>query len=204
MQDTNSSLINRFIAFPRKIKNLKRASILVVLLVIVAVFAFSRIGPSLFSSGSKQSLVLSNNKEDIKPVKFSKQVNKEFIFPIKNDKDQEVSKIKFLVDMAEIRDEIIIKGQRAEAIKGRTFLILNIKVTNEHNETIQINTRDYVRLQGTGNELLAPDIHNDPVEIQAISTKYTRLGFPVDDEMKDFKLQIGEIKGNKTSIDINF
>lgn len=202
MENTNN-FISSILNFKKVSWSKKRILILAISILIITMFFYGKKLP-IFNSTSNQALVLGNNKEDIKPVKFLKQIEKDFSFPIKNEKDQEISKIKFFVENAEIRDEIIIKGQRAEAIKGRTFLIINIKVTNEHNETIQINTRDYVRLQGNGNELLAPDIHNDPVEIQAISTKYTRLGFPVDDNVKGFKLQIGEIKGNKTSIDINF
>ena len=66
-----------------------------------------------------------------------------------------------------------------------------------------MNTRDYVRLTvNNGSEWLAPDIHNDPVEIQAISTKYTRIGFPISDTDKKLKLQIGEINGDKEIVDL--
>lgn len=68
-----------------------------------------------------------------------------------------------------------------------------------------MNTRDYVRLIIDGNqeEKLAPDIHNDPVEIQAISTKQTRLGFAIDDNDKSLALQVGEIDGEKEVIELN-
>ena len=69
-----------------------------------------------------------------------------------------------------------------------------------------MNTKDYVRLSinGTDKELLAPEIHNDPVVIQAISTKSTRVGFPLSASDKKLKLFIGEINGNKTQIELNF
>jgi hypothetical protein len=105
---------------------------------------------------------------------------------------------------AELRDEIIVKGKQATAIKGRTFLIVNLKITNDFDKTITINTRDYVRLTVNKNsEKLAPDIHNDPVEIQADSTKYTRVGFPIDDTDKDLTLTVGEINGPKQTIKLN-
>jgi hypothetical protein len=50
---------------------------------------------------------------------------------------------------------------------------------------------------------LAPEIHNDPVEVQALSTKYTRLAFPIDDTYKDLTLYVGEINGHKDAIKLN-
>src|SRR3989344_3040507 len=132
--------------------------------------------------------------------------NKEFLFPLKNDKGEEVAKLKYLIEKAELRDEIVVKGQRAKAIKGRTFLILNLKIANEFNQSIEIKSRDYVRLSVNGNkdEWLAPDIHNAPVEVQAISTKYTRIGFPINDTDHDLVIRVGEINGDKEEIALKF
>lgn len=133
-------------------------------------------------------------------------INKEFFFPIRNDKSVEVGKIQYILESAELRDEIIVKGQKATTTKGRTFLIINIKIKNELNKRLQINSRDYIRLSvGENNtEWLAGDVHSDPVEVQAISTKFTRVGFPINDTDRNLKLQIGEINGAKEIIDINF
>ena len=111
-----------------------------------------------------------------------------------------------MIEKAELREEIIIEGQKASAVEGRIFLILTVKATNEHNQAIEISTRDYVRASVNGNkeEWLAAGMHNDPVEVQAISTKYTRLGFPIDENDKNIVLRVGEIDGEKEEIDINF
>ncbi len=134
----------------------------------------------------------------------STDVNKEFEFPVK-DSESDTIKIKYIIEKAEISPEIIVKGQKATAVNGRTFLIVDLKITNNFDKAISINTKDYIRLQVDGNdkELLAPDIHNDPVEVQAISTKYTRVGFPVNTTDHDFVLHIGEIQGDKQKINLN-
>ena len=98
-----------------------------------------------------------------------------------------------------------MKGQRARAVQGRNFLILNLKLTNQYTQAIEIKTSDYVRLSvNNKNEFLAPDIHNDPVAVQPISTKYTRIGFPINDSDKNLMLRIGEIKGKKETIKLSF
>ena len=70
---------------------------------------------------------------------------------------------------------------------------------------IKINTKDFIRLSvnNNQNEWLAPDLHNDPVEVQAISTKNTRLGFPVNESDKNLVLQVGEIEGYKQQISLS-
>lgn len=142
---------------------------------------------------------------DIQQPKSNFPINKDFSFPFKDESGKEAGKIIYRLENAELRDEIVVKGQRATAIYGRTFLILNIKLKNEGSKSVQINTRDFVRLSVNGSpDWLAPDIHNDPVEVLSISTKYTRLGFPINDSDKDLKLQVGEINGEKTTVNLSF
>lgn len=145
-------------------------------------------------------------KTEIQEPVSKTDINRDFEFPLKNAQNKVVSKIKFTLQNAELRNEIVVKGQKAQAVTGRKFLILNLKISNDFNRSIQIDSRDYVRLavKGKEEEWLAPEIHNDPVEAQAISVKYTRLGFAVDDNQKNFILQVGEINQDKEKIELNF
>lgn len=155
-------------------------------------------------TGLNKSSLTSNVKNDLAPPKATQEINKDFQFPLKDQKGEEISKLNFVVENAEVRDQIVVKGQRASAISGRDFLVLNLKITNDFKKTVQINTRDYLRLSVNNNEkeLLAPEIHNDPVEVQATSTKYTRVAFAIDESAKSLKLRVGEIDKDKTVIDL--
>lgn len=162
----------------------------------------------LFKISINSSGIISgaDQRFELPTPKATKVLNQEFTFPLFNSKGEEVSRIKYVLENVELRDQIVVKGQKATSIKGRTFLIVNIKIVNDFEKAIEINTKDYVRLSVGGNEseLLAPDIHNDPVTIQAISTKYSRIGFPINDTDTNLKLKVGEINGVKQTIDINF
>lgn len=161
---------------------------------------------------STRSLVAStrapseDTRVQIKGPRSTMAINKEFSFPLLDAKGKELTSITYVLESAELRDEIIVKGTRATAIKGRTFLILSIKVTNNFDKALQINVRDYVRLSVNGNaqELTAADIHNDPVQVQPISVKTTRIGFPINDTDKDIILKVGEVKGEKQDVPLSF
>ncbi|RJR24327.1 hypothetical protein C4578_03000 [Candidatus Microgenomates bacterium] len=131
----------------------------------------------------------------------TKEIGKEISLEVGNPEE---GKIKYVVDSAEILKQIVVKGQDVSAVPGRAFLVLNLKITNERKNGIQINTRDFIRLSSLGEEWAAPEIHNDPVEVQAISTKITKIGFPINDSDRQFKLKIGKIDGEKEEIDLNF
>lgn len=133
------------------------------------------------------------------------QINRSFSFPLKDAKGKEISQIGYDITSTEVRDEILVKGQRATAVQGKTFLILELKITNSYSKAIDINTRDYLRLtvNGKNNEMLAADIHNDPANVQANSTKYVRIGFAINDTDQGFVLHVGEINGPKTDLPLN-
>lgn len=177
-----------------------------ILLAVLGVIVFISV-VVLFRGNQNTIANQTGSEKPVAPVaKATQQINKVFNFPLRDEKGKDVSKIKYEILSASLQDEILVKGSRARAVQGRTFFILNIKITNSFTQGVQINSRDYVRLIIDGNkkELIAADIHNDPVEIQAISTKQTRIGFPIDEVYKDLELQIGEINGNKETIKLTF
>lgn len=169
----------------------KAIYILVAVLAVIGVFSFF---------GSTNSPTQQANTAA--PKALAKEIiNKDYNFSLKDSKGNSISQFVYNIDSAELQNQIIIKGQRADAIAGRVFLIINLKITNNNKNDFQLNTKDYVRLSVNKNsEMLAPDIHNDPVDVQAISTKYTRLGFPINTTDKNLILHVGEIDGAKQDI----
>lgn len=146
-----------------------------------------------------------SDKPEVKSAKSESAVDREFSFPLKDAKGEKIAEIKYMIEKAELRDEIIVKGQKATAVRGRTFLIFNLKITNEYKSDIEIDSRDYIRLSVNGDRQvwLAPEIHNDPVQVQAISTKYTRVGFPINESDANLVLRVGEIDGEKEEIPLD-
>lgn len=188
----------------QKLNGSKTRSYAIALIVIAfAIFAFIKIipfHPTNVSGGAASS------KTSIKNALATVPINKEFKFPLKDDKNETVGEIKYIVESAELRDEIIIKGKKAYAVDGKVFLVFNLKVVNESNKNISMATKDYTRLFINNNESepLSPSIHNDPVVIDAISVKPTRIGFSIGKSDKDLKIKVGEIKGEKTTIEVKF
>ena len=168
----------------------------------IAIFALFVIGTGYLAYRRIAPGGVSRSEIKVKGAKAFQDANKEYSFPLIDADGNEVSRFKFVVEKVELRDEIIVQGKRATTVSGRTFLVVNLKITNEYNQRIEINTRDFVRLAISADkvEWLAPDIHNDPVEVQAISTKYTRVGFAINDSDKVLTLRIGEINGQKEEI----
>lgn len=170
--------------------------------IVIAVIALVAFGIGRFTSPKFTQYI--DTRTAAPTAKEQKTMNQSFDFAVKDNKGVEISKIKYVLNTAVIQDQIIIQGTRATAIKGKTFLIINFSITNNSNKYIQLNSRDYVRLVGNNGELIAPDIHNDPIQVQPISTKESRLGFPVDDTIKNFTLSVGEVDGKKTTVALNF
>lgn len=157
-----------------------------------------------FSSGTNSFLSSGDIREEAPAPIATQELNKKFEFPLKDESGKDVAKITYLVETANLQDAFIYQGKLAKAVKGRTFLIFNLKITNPYTKTIQINAKDYVRVRlNNSSEQLAPEIHNDPVEIQANSTKYTRIGLPINDTDKNIVLLVGELQGDKESVSLN-
>lgn len=171
-----------------------------VLLILLAVFIVRQaLSPRPLVSGVITEI------SDTKPLATT-AINRELKFPIRDKKGKEVGQLSYRLESAELRKQIIVKGKRATAVDGRIFLIVNLKIANTLDQGMEVNSRDYVRISVNGNtkELFAPDIHNDPVEVQAISTKNTRVGVAINETDKNIELRAGEINGEKQTIKLDF
>jgi len=186
----------------RRVKNSKYKTYGIGLVVILAVVALLVV-LNPFSSKSSQA-AFTADKNAVRDALAVQDLNKEFKFPLKDDKGETVGEIKYIVENVELRDEIVVKGRKASAVSGRAFVVFNLKIVNDSNKNISMNTKDYVRLfvNNNDNEPLSPSIHNDPVVVDAISVKPTRVGFAINKSDKDLKIKVGEIKGDKETIEL--
>lgn len=161
------------------------------------------IAGGIFSRNVRNSEVA--GKVDLTPPRSSVTINKDYNFLITNEQGAQVGTFIYTIQNADLQDEIVVQGQKSTAVNGRTFLIINLKINNTLDKPISINSRDYVRLSVNGNdqEWLAPEIHNDPVEVQGQSTKFTRIGFSVNERDGNYRLRIGELSGNKETLPLD-
>jgi hypothetical protein len=208
-QNTGSQF-KKFKRFFRRSPYLPFVIVGVVVVIIAGVIINGFVSNLSNQQSNTKTLGASASNNSITPVIVAKPLatetlNKTFSFPLKDSSGKEVSKIQYEIQSAEIDNQIVVQGQIATAVQGRAFLVLNLKITNNYDKSVQLNTRDYVRLivDNDGNKLAA-DIHNDPVDVEAISTKFTRLGFPIDANYKNLKLEVGEITGPKQTINLKF
>lgn len=176
----------------------KIGKFILIVLVLIALIAGIRNVATRIAAKNSQPGVVSETAITV-------PIEREFTFPV-YDKDKQLSdSIRYTISSAQLTKQIIIKGQPATAVKGRTFLILNLKLVNDFGQSLFLNTRNYIRVQTTSSpDKLAPEIHNDTVEVQPLSTKLTRIGLPVDEKDREFTLYVGQLDGEKEQIYIKF
>lgn len=179
--------------------------VIIIAVVIIIIIVVSISNSHTSSANTQQPAAASAQQATVAKPVATETLNKTFQFPLKDATGKTVSNINYEIQSAEFDNQIIIKGQMATAVAGKTFLVLNLKINNTYDKAVQLNTRDYVRLivNGNKNEKLAADIHNDPVDVEAISTKFTRLGFPVSSNAKTLTLEVGQIDGSKQTVKLD-
>lgn len=207
-QDASVQSSNRTFFNLKKIRRFLRKSIylpfIIVLLLFILIGALVIKGASSKSPTSPQTTTTSDGRIALKAPVAQQNLNRSFDFPLRDSTGKQISTLRYEIKNVDLRTEIIINGQKATALEGRDFLVINLAITNSYNRSVKVNARDYLRLTvNTSSVKLAPDIHNDPVEVQPISTKFTRVAFPINDTDKNLVLQVGEIAGTKTTVKLN-
>lgn len=98
---------------------------------------------------------------------------------------------------------ILIQGKTAQAINGKTFILLDFNIVNPDKTVYFANTSDLFRLV-SGSTKTAPAVHQGVIDIRPLSTKSSNVGFLVGKDDKNFTIEVGEIDGNKRVIQVNF
>ena len=186
-----------------KIRGIKKSYLYIGGLIALLLVAFV-VGRQFSPTSSLGAISTGDGRQEAPSPVATQGLNKEFKFPLMDEEGEELAKITYYLESANLQDSFIYQGSKATAVKGRTFLIFNLKITNPYEKSIEVDSRDYIRVKMNGSEeQLAPEIHNDPVEIQANSTKYSRIGLPINETDKDIILIVGELNGEKETIKLN-
>ncbi len=133
----------------------------------------------------------------------STQISQSYTFNARDNQGRLLDKktIKMTIQSAQLQKQILIQGQPATARTGKTFLIFSIDLENTYTDRAYLPVNQLIRWQD-GNKLRAPDVHNDLVLIDPISTKSTRVGYLVNDNQHEFTIKVGEVDGPKQTINL--
>ena len=135
-------------------------------------------------------------------------LNLDRVFEFKglDDRGRKRTDIEVKITEVEITDQVVVQDKTYTAQNEKQFLIVNLELKNDATTGLNIFPGDLLRLIVDDNEekKYAPDLHNNFVLISPISTKVDRVGFVLNEEFSNLKLQIGELEGKKEVIEINF
>lgn len=100
-------------------------------------------------------------------------------------------------------ESLLVQGQRVVARNGKEFLIVNMEVSNPYNVALYTYPVDTFRLLGVDGKKYAPTAHQGNVEVRPQSTKTSNVGFIVPKGTKKFKVEIGELTGDKVLLEFS-
>lgn len=179
----------------KQLKFFKISSLLLlVLLVVVSSFFWTKIKKISAKSPSV------NLSQKAKPVLETK-IDQAFDFSVKKGTKD---KFNIKIDKANIVKLVTAKKNPIVPKEGEVFLLIYLQIEDNLTFGLSVNSQNYFRLVDANDKKFAPDFYNTAVQVAAISVKGDQIGFIVKEGQKDFKLQVGEIDGEKQFIDIKF
>lgn len=138
------------------------------------------------TSSDGKVLPLSHNYEVVAKTKDGKNTNGRF--PIE-------------VISAQKTESVLVQGQRVTARNNKVFMVLNMEISNSYNVPLYTYPVDSFRLIDADGKKFAPTAHQGNVEVRPQSTKTSNVGFVVPEDATRFKVEIGELSGEKTILE---
>ncbi|MDP2671267.1 MAG: DUF4352 domain-containing protein [bacterium] len=179
-----------------KVKTLsrKRGKIVLAIVGLIIVFfigktALGAIGSDTGSSSSSTSVNIGKNFDSIGRTKDGRPTDG--TLPIK-------------LTNAQITDKVLVQGQNATARNGKTFIVIYLEVENKYQVPLYTTPLDLFRLVRSDGKRIAPSVSQGNVEVRPISVKRSNVAFVIDRNEKNFTIELGEIRGEKQAVQINF
>jgi len=157
----------------------------------------------IYLRSKAREYVAAQQPAEVNPLIATAEIGKEYeVKSLKANGDEDTLTMRLV--SAELRKEVIIKGQPATAKNDKAFAVFNLEVDNEDAESEYLKPVNLFRLVGEDGKKYAADIHSDVIEVQPISTKVTRIGFVVKESDRQLQLLVGELEGDKDTVDVQF
>ncbi len=172
-------------------------------LIILAVIALIAVGGYSIYKQNNPGQGLSPAQAQVKSQVIT--LNKTFDLPtgLEGGKDN-IQPLKFTFVSAQLTNRIVVAKKYQYAKSGATYLMLSVLIENSNTKSLNIRTRDLVRLIDNNGKKFAPSFYNKDLPVQADAVKKDIVGFLVPDSIKDFKIQYGSPTGAKQVIDLKF
>lgn len=100
-------------------------------------------------------------------------------------------------------DNLLIQGSKVFARNGKQFMVMNMEISNSYNLALYTYPVDSFRLISDNGKKFAPTAHQGNVETRPQSTKTSNIGFIVPKDQKKFKVEVGELTGEKVVLEFS-
>jgi len=114
------------------------------------------------------------------------------------------TKITFSLMSSQKTNQIYVKNKPVRTTPENAFLVLSLELRNDTDKRVYFYSSDLVRLLTPDGKKFEADFKNPRLEIAPFSTKKDKLAFLVSASQNNFQIQVGEITGEKETININF
>ncbi len=111
--------------------------------------------------------------------------------------------LKIDVTGAYTTDNLLVQGSKVLARNNKMFMVMNMDISNQYNVPLYTYPVDSFRLIDSSGKKFAPTAHQGNVEIRPQSTKTSNVGFIVPTGTKKFKVEVGELTGNKVILEFS-
>lgn len=185
---------------PRSRKKILRYILAFLVIAFIAIIANSQLRVRGIIPSSRQNQQVEGVESQVMSI------GRDFTFDGLDQNGKPRGKINLKIDTAEKTDQVIVQEKNYTAKNGKTFLIVNLALTNSTTERLNIFTGDLIRLVINDNQetKFAPDLHNNYVLVAPISTKIDRIGFVIDKSDQKLSLQVGELDKDKETLELKF
>ena len=177
---------NKFIFWFKNPRNLVIAGLIVVALIALVFFLFSR-----KNQGTAENPTVKINRPYTVVARTKERKSTD-------------GNLKLTVTNAQIGNSVLVQGKTARPVKGKVFLIINMEIENSYKVALYAFPVDLFRFVRSDGQKFAPSVHQGTVEIRPQATKKSNIAFVVSPDDKKFKIEIGEIGKEKETLEITF